>query len=308
MHLLSNAGGAQNLDKMDIHFMFANMQVDIEWFRLKLYSENQNTFWHAHSNTEIHYVVEGELCIETEIRTIYVKEGESLIIPAGMSHRLRLTDTELHVRYVMNCKVAAKSDDDDAVETANALINPPLRPIRLPTFTKSLMSHILLEAEKNEFGSKRIIEAHLAAFLQMIAREVIDDPNRKNMKRDTEKRSLYDLRMESILLYLKGSAYKKVSVMELAKQMNMSISQLERTVRIVSGQTPQSLIQSFRIEKAKSLLKDHNLSIKDITDILEFASESEFSRCFKRIEGLPPGKYREALISSGKQSVKNKHD
>ena len=74
------------LDALDIHFNSHGLKIDVEWFRLKWKTDKQHTFWHTHTNLEIHYLLEGALCIETAQKTLHIGAGEALIIPPDMPH------------------------------------------------------------------------------------------------------------------------------------------------------------------------------------------------------------------------------
>ena len=49
------------------------------------------------------------------------------------------------------------------------------------------------------------------------------------------------------------------------------------------------------VEKAKLLLKDPTLSIKQIADLLGFEDPRTFSRAFKRVIYMTPTQYRDLL-------------
>jgi len=54
-------------------------------------------------------------------------------------------------------------------------------------------------------------------------------------------------------------------------------------------------IRVLRIEHAKKLLTDHQeLSITEIADMCGFSDYNYFNTVFKRLTGMPPGKYRKA--------------
>lgn len=286
---------ANFLDELDIHFDSYGLKIDIDWFRLKWKSDSQNTFWHRHSNIEIHYVLEGALCVETDQKTIYITEGEVLVIAPDTPHRLKITADQYHLRFVINCSISAIGDNPEALALITQIYSPPLKPVMLSGYVRQLMLQILDEAEDKHLGFYSVIEANFLIFLYLISRE-FGEYTRKDTSLANTKKNLYDLRMISIVAFLQKNMFKKCSVAGLAENMNLSLSQLERTIRNCTQKTPLIIIQRVKIEKAKELLKDANLSIKDISDMLGFGNEYEFNRIFKRIEGMPPGKYRTGLF------------
>ena len=81
------------------------------------------------------------------------------------------------------------------------------------------------------------------------------------------------------------------SVEDFSRAMAMSTSQLYRTSVKLTGQTPNSLLKEFRLQKAKELLKKKLYSVSQITFESGFSSPSYFTKCFKKEFGLLPVDY-----------------
>lgn len=82
-----------------------------------------------------------------------------------------------------------------------------------------------------------------------------------------------------------------ISVVEIAKRLNVSQSTLTRFVKDKYNLTTNNYIMKRKLEKANILLlSDKGLSIKQICIALNFKSVSYFSKCFKRYYGILPSK------------------
>jgi AraC family transcriptional regulator, arabinose operon regulatory protein len=66
-----------------------------------------------------------------------------------------------------------------------------------------------------------------------------------------------------------------------------------RQFRRVTGMTPGDWFIKKKIQRACALLTLPNIRVKDVASRLCYADELYFNRLFKRIVGIPPGKYRE---------------
>lgn len=75
----------------------------------------------------------------------------------------------------------------------------------------------------------------------------------------------------------------------------MSSSQLYRTTVKLTGQSPNTLLKEFRLQKAKELMKKKLHSISQITFESGFSSPSYFTKCFKKEYGLLPVDYLDLL-------------
>ena len=78
----------------------------------------------------------------------------------------------------------------------------------------------------------------------------------------------------------------------LCKHISRSESQTIRLFKKFFGITPYAYITNRKIDFAKKLFIDTNLSVKEIADKLCFADEYYFSNIFKKKVGMSPSQYR----------------
>lgn len=83
-----------------------------------------------------------------------------------------------------------------------------------------------------------------------------------------------------------------LTVDELAGAADLSPSTLERRFKAI-GTTPWGYVLQCRIETAKHLLSTTDRSLAAIAFDTGFYDQPHFTRTFKRLEGQPPGAYRE---------------
>ena len=79
---------------------------------------------------------------------------------------------------------------------------------------------------------------------------------------------------------------------ELAKKLAMSSSQLNKQCNRIMNNSPATLVRNYKINRAKELLANSNLSIREISEMLGFKDQFSFSRAFKRLQSIPPRQYR----------------
>lgn len=82
------------------------------------------------------------------------------------------------------------------------------------------------------------------------------------------------------------------SVKELACSLNISLYKLQEGFKNVTGYTVYEYIQKLKIEKAKHLLKNTNMSIIEIANEVGYENPSKFANLFKRYNNITPLKYR----------------
>lgn len=82
------------------------------------------------------------------------------------------------------------------------------------------------------------------------------------------------------------------SIKELADKMNISVYKLQKGFKNITGDTVYEYIKKARIEKAKELLKNTDMSILQITNEIGYENPSKFANLFKRYNDITPLKYR----------------
>jgi AraC-like DNA-binding protein len=85
------------------------------------------------------------------------------------------------------------------------------------------------------------------------------------------------------------------NVTDFCQSIGISKSQLYRKTVSFCGLSPVLLLKSFRLEKAKALMRKNRLSISEITFNSGFTSPSYFTKCFKKSYGLLPMDYMQLL-------------
>ena len=86
-----------------------------------------------------------------------------------------------------------------------------------------------------------------------------------------------------------------ISIGGLASQLKMSERQLERLCKENLGQTPQLYYRELRLRHARSLLLTTQLSVSQVAFAAGFCTSSYFAKCFQRLYGLPPSKFRNSV-------------
>jgi AraC-like DNA-binding protein len=93
---------------------------------------------------------------------------------------------------------------------------------------------------------------------------------------------------------------EKISVGALARLVDLSVSQFNRTFKQLFRITPSQYIVRVRINAACSLLRSTSQSIEAIAGETGFCDASHFVRQFRKVMGVTPKAYREALIHPAK--------
>lgn len=89
-----------------------------------------------------------------------------------------------------------------------------------------------------------------------------------------------------------GQMARGLSMAQLASECSLSRSHFSRAFKRSTGLAPRDWFLKARIERAKTLLSDEQLSISQISLECGFADQSHFTRVFTRAVGATPFTWR----------------
>tara|TARA_R110000868_G_scaffold37111_2_gene131299 strand:+ start:7356 stop:8192 length:837 start_codon:yes stop_codon:yes gene_type:complete len=106
---------------------------------------------------------------------------------------------------------------------------------------------------------------------------------------------LYSPNVVSIKKVIQLHLYENLSVEELAKLCNLSLSSFKRQFKTIFQDSPINYINHKRIEKAKELLKVSDYAISEISFHIGIHDPQYFTRFFKKNVGVTPSSFRKNL-------------
>lgn len=81
---------------------------------------------------------------------------------------------------------------------------------------------------------------------------------------------------------------------EMARAMALPERTLTTRCRNAFGAAPAKLFQKYRMERARTLLTQTDLSVGAVAECLGFVNQYHFSTVYKRVHGAPPTRHRPA--------------
>lgn len=88
-----------------------------------------------------------------------------------------------------------------------------------------------------------------------------------------------------------------ISLEQIASEYNISISYASKLIKEETDETFSTIIQDLRMEKFKELLVTTSRPIKYLVDDIGYLDASNFTRKFRKENGMTPGKYRKKYKS-----------
>lgn len=99
-------------------------------------------------------------------------------------------------------------------------------------------------------------------------------------------------KLKKVLNYILGNLNEKLTVSHMAEYTYMAPQSFCRWFKRNTGHSFITFLNTSRMEKATQLIKESDLSIKEIAYSCGFEHVSHFNRTFKRIKGIKPTSLR----------------
>ena len=116
----------------------------------------------------------------------------------------------------------------------------------------------------------------------------VDFHNLADNKKKTHNEILADK-----FLHLVQTHYKTQRRLEFyADELCITPKHLSKVIKSTGGKPPGDMIDEHVVLEAKALLKSTNMTIQQISEELDFPSQSFFGKFFKRITGMSPKEYK----------------
>lgn len=101
-----------------------------------------------------------------------------------------------------------------------------------------------------------------------------------------------NLVINKIIGYLYFHIEDKITLDDIAKDLNLSVGYLSTTFKKSIGTTVMKYFKQIKIDRAKVLLITTDKSILEISTLLCFCDQGNFTKTFKSILGMTPLEYR----------------
>lgn len=174
--------------------------------------------------------------------------------------------------------VAVLGVDND--ELMQSLANPPL-------------STINTARERIGFEAAAMLE-RLMGGAAIESELVLVPPKDVIVRRSTDVLGVADPAVAEATRFVHANAGRPIGVDDVAHEMTMSRRQLERRFRLALGRSVLDEIIRCRIDRARTLLLETDLTLPQIALASGFRSASYFNLVFRHKTGAPPGQFRSA--------------
>ena len=247
---------------------------------------------HWHDEFEIIYVRSGFLTVSISGESYIGKTGDAFVVSPGNLHLMgSQTGTVDYYTFLFPLKYISFRTDDmldekllEPLNSGHLMICP-----RVKDTAKELCEQLIeiYMAKKEESESKIATQVRTKIILLQFILEMW----KKGfvIENDTSGRNIVEKEMVS---YIQQNFTGKISLKEFGEQFHLSEKYISRYFKEHFHITLSQYITYLRLENAKQLLQDTDLSVTETAMQSGYQNVSYFIRSFKKTYGVSPLKYR----------------
>lgn len=149
-------------------------------------------------------------------------------------------------------------------------------------------------------ASIRALPGSEQLLLEQVVRELSERLNAEEPKAETvspsERVALSPWQERRAKELMSSQMDKGLSIAQVASECSLSRSHFSRAFKKNTGLSPRDWYLQMRLDKAKGLLGESDLTISQISLDCGFADQSHFTRVFTRVVGITPFNWRRSML------------
>jgi AraC family transcriptional regulator, arabinose operon regulatory protein len=110
-----------------------------------------------------------------------------------------------------------------------------------------------------------------------------------------------DERLQRVIAAVEESPAENWSVSRMTETAHLSRAQLTRVFAAATGFSPGKYVAHTRMNRARTLLNESEMTISEIAAGLGYGDVSYFSRQFRELSGISPGRFRSSRSANRRQ-------
>ena len=237
----------------------------------------QHCMQNWHENAEFLYITEGTGYVCCNSERFLLNPGDIAVIN---SFDLHFTETNVELKYY--CLIP-----DRAYLQQNGLNTSVINFKKLikDDTAKSLFENIISEFQNDDEYKEAGIKNAVTDFILYLARNYTE-----SRLENRESKTLHYMKMA--IGYISSRLSERITAEEVAKEIGLSKYYFLREFKKITNMTLVDYINGLRCEKARTLLREENIPIGEVSVLCGFENGSYFNKIFKEETGISMSEYR----------------
>lgn len=244
---------------------------------------------HIHRDLyELTIVTNGKATISTNDVPTEVEKGDIYLSYPGDVHKI-VSDQEEPLKYDFFAFKLNNADFRTAFETITQDYSLPNTRLFHDDRIRYLIGNAITELDSNDYYQSELLDSIFRQIIIYVIRRFQNIRPKKN----NANTSPGELLCQRLMNYIDTHIYSLKNLAELCSVFDYSYGYLSAIYKKTTNNTLSSYFHQKRLDAAKLLLLEKNISVTEISELLNYTSVYSFSKAFKEYYGLAPKKYIE---------------
>ena len=252
-------------------------------------------FDHEQICHEITYVVSGAGYFYTDGSAMRADYGDIHVVSKGQYHKI-IGDENEKLRYIC-IGFDFGEIPDNFREIAAFFANSPSFLLKSEGDIRHLFDMMINEFYQNTAEKNMVLEHIIKLILIRVYQRFINSSKKLNSERNSIKKK--SSTVYGIIKYIDINIYNVKSVREIAAALNFTENYISHIFKASMGISLSAYIKQRKVQTARALLENQNMTLTEIAEILNFDSVQSLSRAFKQEYSKTPTQYLIELKKSG---------
>ena len=254
--------------------------------------ENQHTeaTMHSHKFYEIFYVLNGSMDIVTEYENFHLNEGDFSCITPGVSHTTIIHPHSKRLAMVFSLERNQSKSNTSYYQTYQTIFQK--KSLHLPSFSGAHAFKRLVRYFTGDHPDKNeLIIACLHEIMILMKATQTTEEIPPEMVTVEDSNNYRNYLIDDYFV----NQFQHASLSKLAELLHLSTQQTQRIIKDIYHQTFTERVTQMRMEYAKKLLAESNLSVSQIATECGYTGSNGFFVAFKKHFKTTPKEMRKKM-------------
>lgn len=278
--------------------LVVNNLVTVHFFELDKnfsYGEEFHDFW------EIVYSDKENVICTADGKKIVLRDGEMLFHKPNERHSLAADGEKSPKVFIVSfvCRSEAMRFFENRIVRPNKkqqryinfIWEEARKTFDIPYFNPDMKKMVFLD--NPTLGGEQLIKNILELLLIDIMRTLTETELGNEIF--LEQGELDNKLVGEIIRILNENVCGFINIADICRLTSYSKAYIFKKFKAIVGKTIMGYYKDLKIKRAKELLSDNNLSVKEISETLSFDTPNYFTKTFKKNCGITPTEYRKRI-------------
>lgn len=253
--------------------------------------------WHWHEELELILILDGTVEVNIAGQKFILNKEDGYFANSSILHSAKLLSKSGHQHaMVFSPDIISPCADLIWHTYLTPVVNNPKIPfIRLCSSTdwhRKILEYAKTAWQSGAYDKKNYPLTVREALSRIFAVIIEHSDFTENEFHISEKEQQDEFRIKKMLTYMEENYSSPLTIHDIAKSADISVSTCLRLFKTIMHTTPVSYLIKYRLQKSAQLLRGSgNIPIYETAYLCGFSDASYYNRCFKKEYGTTPTEY-----------------